>query len=150
MSALHTAKLAPWHRRAVIWVGLGLAVTGIVWMAGHAALWANPDLDGSEPRSLLHSVLMAHGVLGYATAVLFGTLLGRHIPVGLARRRKLGSGIPSLALIAALIVSALLLYYAGSEWIRDVASALHQVLGVGAVALVSAHVALPDRRSDGE
>ena len=134
------SKLTCWHRRTLVFTALALAVSGLVWMAGHYALLAAPDFDGSEPRSLLHQVIILHGIMAYGAAILFGSLLGRHIPAGLKSGRKLISGLSSLSLMIALIVTALLLYYAGSEHIRDISSIAHQVVGVLAVVLVWMHV----------
>jgi lipid-A-disaccharide synthase-like uncharacterized protein len=134
-------RLVPWHRRAVIALGIALALTGLLWMVGHYALLFLPERDGPEPRAALHVVLIVHGAVGYAAAVLFGSLLGRHVPAGLLRRRKVISGLAAVVLIAGLLGSALLLYYASSEAMRDAASVAHQALGLVAIGVVSVHIA---------
>jgi len=83
---------------------------------------------------------MGHGVLGYAAAVLLGSLLGRHIPAGLRSGRRRVTGITALSLAGALLLTALLLYYAGSDTVRTVSSVTHQVLGVVAVVVVWVHL----------
>lgn len=141
-----TSRLGRGHRRLVVWTAITLALTGLAWMAGYYAVVLAPDLDSSEARSLLHLIVETHGVLGYGGAVLLGTLLGRHIPAGLRGGRKLVSGLIALTLAALLIVSALVLYYAAGETVRQAGSFLHQAAGVLATALVTVHVRLRGRR----
>jgi len=135
-------KLSPWHRWTVVGVAILLGLSGLAWMAGHGLLLLEPDRDGPEARSLLHRVLMAHGVLGYAGAILLGSLFGRHVPAGWSLRRRVVSGGAAIGLVALLLVSALLLYYAGSEEARELASWAHQALGVLAIGVVCAHIAM--------
>lgn len=133
-------RLDRWHRRLVVATALGLAATGVIWMGARLALDLYPDLDGSSARAHLHSVLVLHGVLGYAGLVLLGSLLGQHVPSGLRSGRRRATGLSALALSAVLVITALLLYYAGSEAVRDASSAVHQALGIIAVAAVWIHV----------
>ena len=134
------AALSLGHRRVVLAVGLFLAASGLAWMAGELALGARPELDGADARTGLHLVLVSHGIAGYVAAVLFGSLLGRHVPAGLRSGRKRPSGLASVALAGGLLASALGLYYASSDGVRELASWLHQGLGVIAVAAVGLHV----------
>jgi len=136
----NASKLSRWHRRGVIACAIALALTGVVWMAGYYALGFVPDVDGPSPRSALHLIIMAHGVAGYVGAIFFGTLLGRHIPAGLRQSRKLVSGLSSLTLVIVLVVTALLLYYAGEPGVRDTSSLSHQIVGVVAAVVVAAHL----------
>jgi hypothetical protein len=137
--------LAPWHRRLVFATALGLAVTGLLWTIGDQGLGFFPELDGSAARSRMHLLLMAHGVLAYGGAVVLGSLLGRHIPAGLRSGRRAVTGITALSLVGALLLTALLLYYAGSDTLRSVSSAAHQVLGVAAVAVLCVHLTRRER-----
>ncbi len=141
MIPANSSKLASWHRRTVEWTLIVLAISGLVWMAGYYALQAMPDMDGPEARSALHILVMTHGIVAYLSAIAVGSLLGRHVPAGLAARRKLKTGIAGLALGGALVLTALLLYYAGDESARELSSIAHQIAGALAVVLVSAHVA---------
>lgn len=138
-------KLAPWHRRPVVWVAVLLALSGLVWMSGNALLLVDPDRDDPQLRSLLHDVVIAHGVLGQAGAVLFGSLLGRHVTAGLMQRRRVQSGSAAIALVSLLLITALLLYYGSTEELREIASWSHQALGVLAIGVVWGHIALRDR-----
>jgi hypothetical protein len=134
----------------VVATTVGLALTGVVWMAGRLGIDLFPEYDGSAARARLHGLLMLHGVLGYAGAILLGSLLGQHVPTGLRSGRRRASGLAALGLAGGLVATALLLYYAGSDTVRSVSSVGHQGLGVIAIAAVWLHVAgreRPGRRS---
>lgn len=119
---------------------LALTATGLLWMAADQGIAFFPEIDGSATRSRMHLLLTIHGVLAYGGAVLFGSLLGRHIPAGLRSRRRTATGISALCLVGALLLTALLLYYTGSETLRTASSVAHQVLGVAALAVVWVHL----------
>jgi hypothetical protein len=70
---------------------------------------------------------------------MLGTLLGRHIPSALRGRPWRWSGVFLLMLAAALIATALLLYYASDEDMRAIASLVHQGAGVIAAVLAFTH-----------
>lgn len=142
------ARIGAAHRRALKATGVLLALTGGVWMLAHYAGVLSPQIDGPALRSVMHAVLIGHGVIAYGAAILFGTLLARHIPAGLRRKKKPWSGIAGLALAALLIVSALLLYYAPNRELHDMASLAHQGFGVFAAAIVWRHVAARKRRPE--
>lgn len=133
-------RLAAWHRRLVFATALALAGTGVLWMAADQGIAFFPELDGSAARSRMHMLLMIHGIVAYGGAVLFGSLLGRHIPAGLRSGRRTATGISALSLVGALLLTALMLYYASSETLRSVSSVAHQVLGVTAVAVLWVHL----------
>lgn len=139
-AAFRGVALTPWHRRLVVTAALGLAASGLLWMVADQGLVLFPELDGSSARSRMHLLLMVHGVLAYGGAVLFGSLLGRHIPAGLRSGRRTVTGIASLSLVGALLLTALLLYYAGSETLRSISSVSHQVLGVAAIVVLCVHI----------
>jgi hypothetical protein len=138
-------RLALWHRRLVLGTAIALAVTGVLWIAAQQALDFAPDLDGADSRSRMHALLVLHGVLAYAGAVLLGTLLGRHIPAGLRSGRRTATGVTSLGLAAILVVTALLLYYVGSDSLRNASSVAHQVAGVAAIGAVWIHLTRRER-----
>jgi hypothetical protein len=140
MPPVIATRLAVWHRRAVIWASIAVAATGLVWMAYYYAIQAVPAWDGPDARRTLHHVIVAHGVAAYLGVLVWGSLFGRHIPAGLQSRRKLVSGIAALALAAVLVITGLLLYYAGGEGVRSVSSIAHQVFGVAVAVVVAVHV----------
>ena len=58
------------------------------------------------------------------------------------------TGLTALSLAGGLVLTALLLYYAGSDTLRSASSVAHQLLGVAAVAAVWIHLTRPERRRD--
>ena len=116
----------------------GLGVTGLIWMGIH---YANGGFAGeNRPYALLHQLMIFHGVLGYLMAVALGLFLAQHVGAGWRARRSRATGISLLALFATLMASALVLYYSGDDTLRTLASLSHQIVGVGLVLAVPAHV----------
>jgi hypothetical protein len=142
MNGSGSPKLSAWHRWIVLAVSALLALSGLLWMIGSGLLLLDPERDGPEARSMLHRALIVHGVLGYAGAILFGSLLARHVPAGLRQRRRVFSGCAGVGLVGVLLLSALMLYYAGSEVVRELTSWTHQALGVLAIGVVWAHIGM--------
>jgi dolichol kinase len=142
METISGSRLAGWHKTVVLGLAALLAASGLAWMAWHYTLVAAPQFDGPAARHGLHLILIAHGVLGYGAAILIGSLLGRHVPVGLKRPRKPWSGIVALSLCGVLVVSALFLYYAPTLELHDAASLVHQLTGAAVTLAVWRHVAV--------
>ena len=117
-------RLHPAQRALVYAALLALVVTGCLWEADVA-------------RALLMKI---HGAAAMVTLVLFGVLLARHVPTGwsAARANRL-SGVLLLATSLWLTLTGYLLYYSGSESLRDYASQTHFWVGVGFVALFALH-----------
>ena len=112
-------------QRALVYVALAaLVATGLLWEADVA-------------RALLMKI---HGAAAMVTLVLFGVLIARHVPTGwsAARANRL-SGTLLLATSLWLTVTGYLLYYSGSESLRDYASQTHFWVGVGFVAVFALH-----------
>ena len=117
-------RLHPAQRALVYAALLALVATGLLWQADVA-------------RALLMRI---HGAAAMATLVLFGVLLARHVPTGwsAARANRL-SGALLLATSLWLTVTGYLLYYSGSESLRDYASQTHFWVGVAFVAVFALH-----------
>lgn len=106
---------------------LVLLLTGVAWEALSPGPWA--------------AVLMrVHGALAMLTLVLIGTLATQHIPAGWASLKNRWSGILLLGAMAWLVVSGYLLYYAGGESLRRVASQSHLWVGLAAGVMVGLHI----------
>lgn len=130
---------APAWQRIFLYLTLtGLGATGLIWMGIH---YANGGFAGeNRPFALLHQIMIFHGILGYAVAVALGLFLAQHVGAGWRARRSRGTGISVLSLFAALMASAMVLYYSGDDTLRTLASLTHQIVGVGLVLAVPAHV----------
>jgi len=117
------------QRRLLYLTGLLLLATGAAWAVLHYV----PDwLRIDERRAVeINAVLLkVHGAAAMASLVLLGMMLVEHVGAGWRGERNKTSGIAILALVAVLVVTGYLLYYAGGEELRQAASLLHLVAGV--------------------
>ena len=139
MASVPRINSAPAWQRMFLYLTLtGLGVTGLIWMGIH---YANGGFAGeNRPYALLHQLMIFHGILGYLMAVAVGLFLAQHVGAGWRARRSRATGISLLALFATLMASALVLYYSGDDTLRTLASLTHQIVGVGLVLAVPAHV----------
>jgi hypothetical protein len=117
-------RLHPVQRALVYGALLALVATGLLWEADVA-------------RALLMKI---HGAAAMATLVLLGVLIARHVPSGwsAARANRL-SGALLLATSLWLTMTGYLLYYSGSESLRDYASQTHFWVGVAFAAVFALH-----------
>lgn len=139
MASVPRINSAPAWQRIFLYMTLtGLGVTGLIWMGIH---YANGGIAGeNRPYALLHQLMIFHGVLGYLMAVALGLFLAQHVGAGWRARRSRATGISLLALFATLMASALVLYYSGDDTLRTLASLSHQIVGVGLMLTLPAHV----------
>ena len=117
------------RRRLLYGVGIGLWLSGAGWLVFHYFLRMQGEF-GPEENPLTHWWLAAHGLFGFAALWVLGLLWGQHI-VGAWRtgRRRL-SGLVLCGLLAILIASGYLLYYAGGEKTRALAAIVHWAIGL--------------------
>lgn len=125
-------------RMALYADGSVLLLTGIIWAVLHYRpqwLWLS-ERDAMTANAMLMQV---HGAAAMLSLMLLGMLLAAHVGAGWKSARNRGSGVAMLLLVATLIVTGYLLYYAGGEDLRGAASGLH--LGAGAILpmIVLAH-----------
>ena len=85
-------------------------------------------------------MMKVHGGAAMAVLILFGTLLTRHVPMGWSGRQNRTSGVATLLIASALIVSGYLLYYTGDETYRQLASELHLGAGLVFAVLLTVHL----------
>ena len=130
----------PRWQRSLLYLALsGLALTGLAWMILH---YANGGFAGADrPYARLHQLMVLHGILGYAVAVAVGAFLSQHVAAGWRAGRNVATGLSVAVLFAALMSTALVLYYSGEESLRMLASLAHQMLGLGLILAVPLHVA---------
>lgn len=131
-------RLPAWHRWLLISILAGVGLSGLLWFVLH-------DLVRLEPGPTLHAVLIAHGVTAYLSTIGIGSLLPKHVWIGLRQPKNRVSGLLSLASMASLVGSALFLYY-GDENIQSWMRPLHLTVGLMATGAVSLHVSLAWRR----
>jgi len=117
------------RRWLVYGIGLGLWLTGAIWLVFHYFLKVETDFGRAE-NPLTHWWLAAHGLFAFASLWLFGLLWGQHIVGAWKSGRHRISGGVLFAILAILIASGYLLYYAGGDGTRDAISLLHWIIGL--------------------
>jgi len=122
-------RLAGEQRLSVYIVGLGLWVSGSLWLVLHYFL-TQETAFGPSPHPLEFWSRAAHGAFGFAALWLFGMLWGTHIVDGWRSLRRRWSGSAMFAIFAWLVVSGYLLYYLGGEQTLAVTTLLHWSIGV--------------------
>jgi len=109
-----------------------LWATGAWWLARPAPLW-----------------MKIHGAAAFVFLLVFGSLLYQHVPAGWAHEKQRGSGGGLIALCGTLILSGWGLYYFGNEDLRRWTSGLHSYLGLALPILITLHVWLGRRLTNG-
>ena len=110
-------------------IGLGVWATGALWLVFHYFLRTR-GVFGPAENPLTHWWLAAHGLFAFATLWLFGLLWGHHIVGAWKTGRHRVSGSLLFAVLAVLIASGYLLYYAGGDDTRSIVSILHWTVGL--------------------
>lgn len=123
-------KLTARHEGWTYAVLAAVYFTGVAWLV----LRYGVRDDGLESGWSIARVwaLRAHGAAAMATLVAVGTLLAVHVPGGWRLRSNLRSGIGMLAVMALLVLTGWLLYYASGETLRAWSSWVHIAIGAAA------------------
>jgi len=132
MKGSRIGRLPDWQRNVTHLVLTICALSGLVFFLKQSLGWWGG-------RSGAHDVLIIHGVSAAFAMMAFGAVLPAHIRISWIARRNRVSGISMLAVMAALMLSGLLLYY-GTEESRDLAELTHDVIGFAALAVFPLHI----------
>ncbi len=136
--AIDAIRLSVWHRR-LTYLSTGLLVaTGLAWLA--LDFVARGRADSVGPHPLAHSVLAAHGAIAMVALGAYGGVLAAHVPRAWAVERNRWTGCLVAAVLAMLIATGWLLYYASSEEVHAFASACHWVVGLAVALVLPLHV----------
>ena len=132
-----------WHRW-LTWLSTGLLiVTGLAWLA--LDLWARGRADIVGPHPLAHPLLAAHGAIAMVALISYGGVFASHVPRAWAAKRNRWTGGLVASVLATLIVTAWLLYYASSESVHGFASAFHWIVGLSVALILPLHIAMGRR-----
>lgn len=129
MQHRRTARLAGWQIHLLSWSGAGLLVTGVAWLLLHHFGQREGDF-GPEMNPLEPWMVTVHGFFLIPALLGIGTMLVAHIPIGWRHRGQRVAGIILSTLLAILIGTGYLLYYAGGETLRELSGTLHWVIGL--------------------
>lgn len=123
-------------RAGVYGTGALVAITGTLWLIVHDT-W----------RRFAATCMELHGGSAMILLVLIGAAAALHAPAGWRERKNRVSGAVLSTVLAILLLTGVLLYYAGDERARGLASVVHWTLGLGAIAALYVHVWLGRRAS---
>lgn len=112
-----------------------LAIFAVLLISG-GAWWALDEFQRAGGRWLL----ALHGGAAMVAFMVLGAVLGHHAPLAWRRRVNRFSGGILLMVLAILTVTAYILYYSGSDALREQASLLHTVLGLALPAVLAGHM----------
>ncbi len=133
-SARHPLRLTRKRRLALYGVGLGLWLSGALWLIFHYFLVRQTPF-GPSPHPLEHWSLSLHGLFAFAALGMFGFLWGTHIVGGWESKRRRISGSLLFLTVSELAVTGYLLYYPPTEGSLPAIALLHW--GVGLPTLLS-------------
>ena len=143
LSPLDTIGLRFWHRW-LTYLSTGLLVaTGLAWLALQYVARGPADTIGPHP--LAHPVLAVHGAIAMIALIAYGGVLASHVPRAWAVRRNRWTGGLIATVLAVSTITAWLLYYAGSEEMREIASACHWIVGLSVALVLPFHVLMGRR-----
>lgn len=134
MANTRSARLARWQILLLTISGGTLWISGAAWLLLHYFGQLQGDF-GVETNPLEPWFLRLHGLVLIPALLGFGGLFVVHIPKGWKDTSQRVAGTALTSLVAILILSGYLLYYAGNETLRDWTSLCHWGLGL-AVPLV--------------
>ena len=141
MSKQRPSRLPLWQEQTVYWSFGLLVASGIGWLLFDQ--WIRvPGEFGIERHPAQHWVLIAHGVAAYAVLIVAGALIPVHIRLGWNIGRNRNSGILLTGSCLLLALTALGLYYIGSEIARHWTSIVHWTVGLAAMLALVFHVVM--------
>jgi len=124
-------------RATILAVGTLLWLSGAAWMLLHQ-LFQGRNEFGPLPNPWQAPLMRLHGLIAVGAVFLLGWLGASHVVrrwSALAQRRS-GLGLSGCALL--LLTSGYVLYYSTGR-LHDAAGAVHQWLGIGAIAIALMH-----------
>ncbi len=132
-------RLRPRLRAMFYAVFAVLFASGAGWWVAHT--WLQPAADSASAPSVVEPwLLKVHGAAAMAALLVLGTLYPTHISRSWRTGRNRGWGIGLVVACLVLIVTGYLLYYVGSETIRDATVSIHLWLGVALPIVLLVHI----------
>ena len=138
MPNTRSAKLARWHVMLLTISGTLLWLSGAAWLLLHYYGQLQGEF-GPETNPLEPWLLRLHGLVLIPALLGFGGLFIVHIPKGWNEQKQRIAGIALTAIFSLLILTGYLLYYLGSETLRDWTSLIHWAIGLGSPAIFVWH-----------
>jgi len=140
-------KLSWLHQAALYGAFLVLYFSGVSWYVLHDGLALLGELPEDLSSPLPPFLLQIHGGAAMVALLVLGSLMPQHIKWAWTGKMNRGTGLLMLATQTLLVVTGYALYYAGDEAMRNFASGLHLVIGVGFPLLLLWHILEGRRRA---
>jgi hypothetical protein len=123
------------------------ASAAVLWVSGTAWLFAHyfPPAP-APPEGLAATSMKIHGGAAMLLLVLAGVVVALHVPGAWRERKNRVSGLVMATALVGLAVTGYLLYYAGGETARALASVAHWLPGL-ALPIAGGWHAAAGRRS---
>ena len=115
--------------------------SGATWLASRYL-----EIPQRNPEGWAALAMRVHGAAAMATLAVVGGIAGVHAASAWREGRNRASGIALGATLVVMAITGYVLYYAGAESARSLASVSHWILGLGLPGVLAAH-ALLGRRS---
>lgn len=122
-------RLERWHRWTIYGVGMGLLLTGLLWLVAHYLLRTDGEF-GETVHPLEHLSMQMHGGASMVAWFFVGSLLNNHIRRANNARRNRVTGWLMITMLVWLSASGYGLYYLVTESSRAVWSWSHWVSGI--------------------
>ena len=124
-----SARLAGWQIWLVSLSGGLLWLTGGAWLLLHYYGQREGEF-GLEMNPLEPWMMTLHGLFLVPALLGIGAMFVAHIPKGWNHREQRLAGIALCGLLAIIVITGYLLYYAGGESLREWSSLIHWGLGL--------------------
>ncbi|MFT4045169.1 MAG: hypothetical protein QM661_00560 [Solimonas sp.] len=127
-------------------IAIGVWASGVAWLLLHYLMRRQGEF-GPETHPAEPWALKCHGAFAFAALWMSGMLWAVHIGNAWEQHRRRWSGGILFALLAVLIVSGYLLYYAGDETFRGAVSCAHWITGLTIAFAYAGHRLAHRRRT---
>jgi hypothetical protein len=124
-----SGRLAWWQIWLIMSSGAILWITGAAWVLLHYFGEVQGEF-GAETNPAQPWLLRLHGLVLIPAILVIGSLLVAHIPKGWNDKKQRIAGIILTVFFGFLIISGYMLYYVGSDDIRNYTSIFHWVIGL--------------------
>ncbi len=125
---------------------LMLLISGLMYaVPTYADRFFDEDWSTFPSKSLLMKI---HGAASMGILLIVGGILQVHSLGRIGRRKNRVSGIALITLLTTVVVTSYILYYSGSESLREICSDMHTISGLITAIFIAWHAGLIRSRSN--
>jgi len=128
-----------WFLPALLGTTGTIVATGLLLAPGTLVTRAEMDVAWMLPADGRLATAALHAASGFAVMLATGALFSIHMRAGWRKHRRRGSGATLGALMVMLALSAVGVYYFGSETLAAAAALTHLVLGLALAVVFAWH-----------